>query len=120
MNISKNNADAETENKLFPLFVKLERLRLLLVGGGKVGLEKLQAVLQNSPATAVTVVGPVISELIRELAASHPAGVLFERPYQSRGLEYADPVILAVHDRAVSEGCARGTRAAGILGKGAD
>src|SRR5260221_5536796 len=102
MNISKNNADAETENKLFPLFVKLERLRLLLVGGGKVGLEKLQAVLQNSPATAVTVVAPVISELIRELAASHPAVWLFERPYQSRGLEYADLVIVAVNDPTVS------------------
>ncbi len=120
MNISKNNADAETENKLFPLFVKLERLRLLLVGGGKVGLEKLQAVLQNSPATAVTVVAPVISELIRELAASHPAVVLFERPYQSGDLEYADLVIVAVNDRTVSEAVARETRAAGILVNVAD
>jgi len=40
-------------NTLFPVFVKLEQLRLLIVGGGKVGLEKLQAVLQNSPSTSI-------------------------------------------------------------------
>ncbi len=106
MSLSKN-VDTDTENKLFPLFLKLERLRLLLVGGGKVGLEKLQAVLQNSPATTVTIVAPEISELIRELAAHHPAVVLHERPYQSADLENADLVIVAVTDRAVSEKIAR-------------
>ena len=110
----------ETENKLFPLFVKLERLRLLLVGGGKVGLEKLQAVLLNSPATAVTIVAPEISELIRELAAHHPGVVLHERPYRSTDLENADLVIVAVNDRAVSETIARETKAAGILVNVAD
>ncbi len=43
-------------NPLFPVFLKLEQLRVLLVGGGNVGLEKLTAILRNSPATAVTVV----------------------------------------------------------------
>ena len=119
MSLSKN-VDTDTENKLFPLFVKLERLRLLLVGGGKVGLEKLQAVLQNSPATAVTIVAPEISELVRELAANHPAVVLHERPYQSADLENADLVIVAVNDRAISETIARETRAAGILVNVAD
>jgi len=121
MSISKNsNADIETENKLFPLFVKLERLRLLLVGGGKVGLEKLQAVLLNSPDTAVTIVAPEISELIRDMAASHPAVVLLERPYRSADLDNADLVIVAVNDRAVSETIARETKAAGILVNVAD
>src|ERR1700754_2389218 len=121
MSISKNNnADTETENKLFPLFVKLEKLRLLLVGGGKVGLEKLQAVLLNSPDTAVTIVAPEISELIRDLAASHPAVVLYERPYRSADLDNADLVIVAVNDRAVSETIARETKAAGILVNVAD
>ncbi len=119
MSLSKN-ADADIENKLFPLFVKLEKLRLLLVGGGKVGLEKLQAVLQNSPATAVTIVAPEISEPVRELAAGFPGVVLHDRPYQSADLENADLVIVAVNDRTVSETVARESRAAGILVNVAD
>ena len=113
-------AEVETENHLFPLFVKLERLRLLLVGGGNVGLEKLQAVLQNSPATKVTVVAPLISESIRELALRHPGIRLLERPYHPNDLEYADIVIVAVNDRSVSETVAKQTRAAGLLVNVAD
>jgi len=43
-------------NTLFPVFLKLEEMRLLLVGGGNVGLEKLNAVLHNSPGTQVKLV----------------------------------------------------------------
>ncbi|MFT5883934.1 MAG: precorrin-2 dehydrogenase/sirohydrochlorin ferrochelatase, partial [Arcticibacterium sp.] len=38
-------------NNLFPIFLKLEQMNLLIVGGGYVGLEKLEAVLKNSPKT---------------------------------------------------------------------
>ena len=44
------------KNRLFPVFLKLEELEVLLVGGGKVGLEKLTAVLHNAPSTSVTIV----------------------------------------------------------------
>jgi len=40
---------AKESNKLFPVFLKLEHLRLLVVGGGAVGLEKLHAIVHNSP-----------------------------------------------------------------------
>lgn len=114
------NNSTDTENRLFPLFVKLERLRLLLVGGGKVGLEKLQAVLQNSPATVVTIVAPEIGEPVRDLASRYPAVVLHERPYRSADLEKTDLVIVAVNDLAVSERIARETKEAGILVNVAD
>ena len=77
-------------NNLFPVFVKLEELRLLIVGGGKIGLEKLQTVLQNSPATQVTVVAPEIGQPVRDLADAHPGIRLLERPYHPNDLEYAD------------------------------
>ncbi len=107
-------------NHLFPVFVKLERLRLLIIGGGNVGLEKLQAVLQNSPATSVTLVAPEISAPVRELANGHTNVRLLERPYRSTDLEYADLVIVAVNDRSVSETIAHETREKGLLVNVAD
>jgi hypothetical protein len=47
---SKNSIEVKQEgNQLFPVFLKLNQLKVLLVGGGNIGLEKLQAVLLNSP-----------------------------------------------------------------------
>jgi uncharacterized protein len=109
-----------TGNHLFPVFVKLERLRLLIVGGGKVGLEKLQTVLQNSPATAVTLVAPEISAPVRELANDFANVRLLERPYHHSDLEYADIVIVAVNDRSVSQTVAREAREKGLLVNVAD
>src|SRR5580704_1441304 len=83
----------DTGNNLFPVFVKLEELRLLIVGGGKIGLEKLQTVLLNSPSTSISIVAPEISDAVRELAARHPTIRLLERPYQPNDLEYADIAI---------------------------
>ncbi len=107
-------------NNLFPVFVKLEHLRLLIVGGGHVGLEKLQGVLQNSPATAITLVAPVISDAVRALAAQHPNVRLVVRAYQRGDLDAADIAIVAVNDRAVSEGVAKDAREAGVLVNVAD
>jgi siroheme synthase-like protein len=111
----KNTSNTDSTNHLFPVFVKLEELKLLIVGGGNVGLEKLQTVLQNSPSTAITVVAPVIIPAIRELTTQYPTIRLLERPYHSQDLEYADIAIVAVNDRAVSETVAREARARGIL-----
>jgi siroheme synthase-like protein len=117
-----NNVHTEEKggNHLFPVFIKLEHLRLLIVGGGKVGLEKLQGVLQNSPATAITVVAPEIAGPVRELAAQYPNVLLLERPYHRCDLESADIAIVAVGDRSVSETVARDAEQAGILVNVAD
>ena len=52
-------------NRLFPIFLKLEKFVVLIVGGGLVGLEKLSAILRNSPDTAVTLIGENILSEIR-------------------------------------------------------
>src|SRR5215471_13634710 len=49
---------------LYPIFLKLEGRKVLIVGGGKVAEEKIYAVLRS--ATDVTVVAPEISNRIRE------------------------------------------------------
>ncbi len=58
----------QKEISSFPFF-KLEKLRLLIVGGGYVGLEKLEAVVGNSPATTIKLVATQISHEIKELVA---------------------------------------------------
>ena len=36
-------------NTLFPVFLELENLKLLIIGGGFVGLEKISGMLKNLP-----------------------------------------------------------------------
>jgi siroheme synthase-like protein len=100
----KQTAPAATGgNNLFPVFLKLEEMNLLIVGGGNVGLEKLQAVLQNSPGTRIKLVAATINNEIKQLAATHSNIELTEQLFQNTMLEGADIVIVAVNDIPTSE-----------------
>ena len=92
----------QTGNRLFPIFLKVEELQVLLVGGGKVALEKLNSILQNAPDTAVWIVATEINAGIKEIAATHPALVMEERAFSETDLDGKDVVIVAVNDKAVS------------------
>ena len=85
-------------NHLFPIFLKLNTMRVLLVGGGNMGLEKLGAILRNSPETTVTVVAPHLLPGLHALAARHPKVQLHQRPYQDADLDDADILFLATDD----------------------
>ncbi|WP_072144719.1 bifunctional precorrin-2 dehydrogenase/sirohydrochlorin ferrochelatase [Hymenobacter sp. AT01-02] len=88
-------------NPLFPVFLKLEQLRVLLVGGGNVGLEKLSAILRNSPNTAVTVVSITFLPELQKVAARHPAVQLHQGEYTDAYLDEADIVFAATDDPAL-------------------
>ncbi len=90
-------------NNLFPIFLKLENLHLLIVGGGYVGMEKLEAVISNSSATAITLVATQISDAIKELATLHPNIVLVEKPYDINDIDGNDIVIAAINDPVISK-----------------
>ncbi|PLK42754.1 bifunctional precorrin-2 dehydrogenase/sirohydrochlorin ferrochelatase [Emticicia sp. TH156] len=89
-------------NTLFPIFLKLEHLHTLIVGGGNVGLEKLEAVLKNSPKAKITLVAPEIREEIRHLAQSHDLTLVFEK-YDSQYLNGIDLVIAGTDDKSVNQ-----------------
>ncbi|GAA3996807.1 hypothetical protein GCM10022408_04310 [Hymenobacter fastidiosus] len=89
-------------NALFPIFLKLENLRVLLVGGGAAGLEKLTAILGNSPATAVTVVSETFRPEILAFTAKYPHVQLREKPYDPQDLLGHDIVFAATNDAAVN------------------
>ncbi len=101
--LEKPNATVEQGNNLFPVFLKLEKLKLLIVGGGKVALEKLHAVLQNSPATKITMVAIEFAEATRN-ATIHCQNIqLYERAYEDSDLNDADLIIVAVDNTTTSE-----------------
>lgn len=82
-------------NELFPVFLKLEHLRILIVGGGAVGLEKSKAVLENCPGASVTVVAPEIREEVQGMQQTYPHLQLIHEPYRVDHLQDKDLVIAA-------------------------
>jgi len=92
----------ETKNNLFPVFLKLENFRVLIVGGGKVGLEKVSAILNNSPATQITLVALEISEEIKAFQKKHSNLTIKQRAFKNEDLENTDLVVVAVNNKETS------------------
>lgn len=90
-------------NPLFPVFLKLEQLRLLIVGGGNVGLEKLSAVLSNAPATRITVVALELNDAFNTFAGKYPNVRIQLKAYEPTDLDDCDLAIVATADIALDE-----------------
>ena len=60
-----------SQNELYPVFLKVAQLNVLIVGGGNVGLEKLTFLLKSSPSAKVTIVAPEFHPKLVELAQKH-------------------------------------------------
>jgi siroheme synthase-like protein len=108
------------QNNLFPVFLKLENLRTLIVGGGYVGMEKLEAVITNSPAATITLVATQISNEIKELAKEFPNITLVEKPYDSSDITNYDIVIAAINDPVISKQVVLDAKSKKILVNAAD
>jgi hypothetical protein len=102
-------------NTLFPVFLKLEQMQLLIVGGGYVGLEKLNAVINNSPKTSVKLIAITISNEIKQVANDYATIQLIERAIEVNDLDAPDVIIVAVNDRGVSEWVHAAAKAKGKL-----
>jgi len=86
---------SDDRNNLFPVFLKAEELETLIVGGGNVALEKINALLKSSPLAGITLVAGTISEPIRALASSNKKIKLIDRNFRVRDLQHKDLVVLA-------------------------
>jgi uncharacterized protein len=110
----------EEGNQLFPVFLKLNELHTLIVGGGYVGMEKVTAVLANSPSATVTLVAPEIREEIRELAEQFSNLALLHREYQPEDLAGKDLVLVATNNKALNIQIKQQARARKLLANVAD
>ncbi|HEY0744955.1 MAG TPA: bifunctional precorrin-2 dehydrogenase/sirohydrochlorin ferrochelatase, partial [Chryseosolibacter sp.] len=90
-------------NNLFPVFLKLEKLDTLIVGGGNVGLEKVGALLKSSPAAKITVVADRFHPELVQIAKDFSNVRLIERKFRNRDLHGKDVLILATDDKVLHE-----------------
>jgi siroheme synthase-like protein len=94
---NKNNKVLENNsgNQLFPVFLKLNQLKVLLVGAGNIGLEKLEAVLSNSPETEIDIVAETFLPKLLELVTDYPKVKLHSKRFDAADLIGHDLVIIA-------------------------
>ena len=57
-------------NPLYPVFFKLDKLKMLMVGAGEVGHEKLHFILKSSPNAHIDIIAPWTGEEVKELLES--------------------------------------------------
>jgi uncharacterized protein len=110
----------EVKNKLFPVFLKLENFRVLIIGGGKVALEKVSAVLNNSPQTKVTLVATTVSDELKALSEQHKNFVIHQRSFIESDLDNVDFAIAAVNNKELSKTIKQLAKAKNILTNVAD
>jgi precorrin-2 dehydrogenase/sirohydrochlorin ferrochelatase len=91
------------QNELYPIFLKLHNLNVLIVGGGNVGLEKLSFLLKSSPNANVEVVAPDFHLEIKVLAENHPSIKLTEAKFKKKMLKKRHMVIACTDDLKVNK-----------------
>lgn len=89
-------------NHLYPIFLKVHELNILLVGGGFVATEKLEFLLKSSPLAQVTVVSKEFRPEFLEVAEKSETVTLIEDSYHEKYLGGKHLVIGATDNKAVN------------------
>ena len=92
----------EERNDLYPIFLKVHKLNLLIVGGGNVGLEKLIFLLKSSPNANIEMVATYFLPETRKLAEKHKV-TLIQKKYHKRQLRKKHLVIAATDSFEVNQ-----------------
>ncbi|HIX54702.1 MAG TPA: bifunctional precorrin-2 dehydrogenase/sirohydrochlorin ferrochelatase [Candidatus Sphingobacterium stercoripullorum] len=108
------------ENTLFPVFLKLENLHTLVVGGGNVGLEKISALLNNAPKAKVTLIGLTISEELKAYVQPFPNVKLLEKAFSANDLDGIDLVIVGTNSTKINQAIHAQAKEKGLLVNVAD
>jgi siroheme synthase-like protein len=109
-----------SRNNLYPIFLKLENLQTLLVGAGNVGLEKLTALLNNSPGAKITIVADYVCKEIGEIVRNNKDIKIIKRKFFTGDLEGKDLLILATDDYELHKKAKQAARERRILTNVAD
>lgn len=109
-------------NPLYPIFVKVHKLDMLIVGAGAVGYEKLSFILKSSPDANITMVAPWVSDEVKELLINHPDNKvrIVQREFIAEDVAGKDMVIAATDIRDLNHRVYRISKAFGVLVNVAD
>lgn len=109
-------------NTLYPVFLKLDRLRMLIVGAGEVGCEKLTFLLKSSPDAHITVVAKEVLPPVQELLPQYPDTDIriIEKPFEPSDVQGFDLVIAATNFEQLNREVRDAAKATGALVNVAD
>jgi siroheme synthase-like protein len=107
-------------NTLFPVFLQLEHIPVLIIGGGNVALEKLNALLSNNQNATIHLVANKIKSEIYALAKTYPNIFIYKKKYTPADLDKARIVIVATDDRLLSVKIYQQAKVKGLLVNVAD
>lgn len=91
------------DNQLFPVFIKLNELHTVLIGAGNIGLEKLTAIVNNSPLATVTIIARTFLPEVHAVSAEYPGVKILQKTFEESDLNNANLVIAATNDNALNE-----------------
>ncbi|MBL7899695.1 MAG: bifunctional precorrin-2 dehydrogenase/sirohydrochlorin ferrochelatase [Crocinitomicaceae bacterium] len=90
-------------NELFPIFLKADKINFLIVGGGKVALEKLFFLQKSSPNAKIELVALEILPEVFELLKKFPESKLFHRAFSIDDLADKQIVIAATNNPLLNQ-----------------
>jgi len=108
------------QNKLLPIFIKLDTITILVVGGGNVALEKMTGIKRADPLARVKIVGKEIIDEIHELIKDMPNVVIENKEYEISDLLNINLVISATDNRSTQIQIKKECEERGILCNVAD
>jgi len=92
------------QNPLYPVFIKLHQLEMLIVGAGEVGYEKMSFILKSSPEANITVVAPWVSPEVDELLKGGDYKVkIIKKEFEASDMEGKDIAIAATNIKALNK-----------------
>jgi precorrin-2 dehydrogenase/sirohydrochlorin ferrochelatase len=81
--------------KYFPLYLKMDKIKVLIVGGGKIATEKLEKILDFT--TDITIISPFICDEAKEYIEKNYLTFVL-RKYKLNDIKEFDIIVVAVDD----------------------
>ncbi len=96
-------------NNLFPIFLKLDSISILVVGGGNVALEKMTGIWRANPLAKVQIVSIELNEQLHDLIQKMPNVIFKKKEFEVLDLNFINLVIAATDNRelqiTIKESC---------------
>lgn len=95
---------ATNQNPLYPVFFKLDKLKMLIVGAGEVGFEKMHFILKSSPNANITIIAPWAREGVTTIIESGQYNINWiKKEFEKSDIENHDLIVAATNFEDVNK-----------------